>query len=398
MAANRRTWGKQVTRPINDIIIVGAGPAGALLAHELAGAGLDVLLIEKKRLPRYKACGGGLTQRALKLLPFSIQPVIEDATTTARLLVNGRAAFQQTCPRPVVHMVMRDRLDAFMVQKAIARGARLAQGLRFLGATGRPGNLEIRTTGGTFRSRCLVGADGAHSRTARHLGLNIRYRTMTAVEAEIEPDERERKAFRHRFDFDFGVIDQGYGWVFPKRNHLSAGILTRRPKAGTIRRDLQRYLARKGLAAARVKTLKLHPIPYAPQTANDYANARGLVVGDASGMVDPITGEGIYYALRTARLAAAAVDDYFNRGIPWVTYDDTLRATVGREIRYAGWLAAVLYRLPWLSYPFLTRYGDPIAGKLLEVFQGQLGYPELFRYVLGWRGLKHLLTAPVRTA
>ncbi len=387
-----------MTRRINDITIIGAGPAGGLLAHELAGAGLDVLLIEKKRLPRYKACGGGLTPRALQLLPFCIQPVIEDVTTTARLLVNGHAAFQQTYPRPVVHMVMRDRLDAFIVQKAIARGARLVQGLRFLAATGTSGNLEIRTTGGTFRSRCLVGADGVHSRTARHLGLNIRYRTMTAVEAEIEPTASERKVFRHRFDFDFGVIDQGYGWVFPKRDHLSAGVLTRKPKAGTIRRDIQRYLASKGLAGARVKTLKLHPIPYAPHASNDYATAKGLVVGDATGMVDPITGEGIYYALRTARLAAAAIGDYFSRGVSWAVYENVMRATVGREIRYAGWLAAILYRLPWLSYPFLTRYGNPIAGKLMEVFQGQLGYPELFRYVLGWRGLKHLLTAPVRTA
>nr|MDJ0991059.1 FAD-dependent oxidoreductase [Desulfobacterales bacterium] len=81
-----------MTRPKHDAVIVGAGPAGALLAYELAAAGRDVLLVEKKRLPRYKACGGGLTPRALRLLPFSIQSVVEDAATTARLRVNGRTA------------------------------------------------------------------------------------------------------------------------------------------------------------------------------------------------------------------------------------------------------------------------------------------------------------------
>ncbi len=380
-----------VTRPKNDAIIIGAGPAGALLAYELAGAGLDVLLVEKKRLPRYKACGGGLTPRALNLLPFSIQPVIEDATTTARLLLNGRPAFHRTYPRPVVHMVMRDRLDALMVQKAVDRGARLAQGVRFRSATGTPGNIEIRTTVGTFRTRCLVGADGVHSRTARHLGLNIRYRTMNAVEAEIEPQDNEHQTFRHRFEFDFGVIDQGYGWVFPKQSHLSVGILTRRPKAGTIRRDLYRYLERKGLARARVKNLKLHPIPYAPHVSNVYANHRGLVVGDATGMVDPITGEGLYYALLTARLAAASIRGYFENRAALTAYHRSLRRKVGREVRYAGLLAAVLYRLPWLSYPLLSRFGDRIGAKHMEVFEGTLDYPRLFRYVVGLRGIRHLV-------
>ena len=381
-----------MTRRHSDIIIIGAGPAGALLAHELAGAGLDVLLVEKKQLPRYKACGGGLTPRALKLLPFSIQPVIEDAATTARLLVNGRIAFERTYPRPVVHMVMRERLDALMVQKAIARGARLEQGVRFLAASGKPGSLEIRTTGGRWRTRCLVGADGVYSRTARHLGLDIRYRTMNAVEAEIEPDEIAQKAFRHRFDFDFGVIDQGYGWVFPKRNHLSAGMLTRKPKAVTIRHDLHRYLERKGLARARVKTLKLHPIPFAPRAVNGFANAKGLVVGDATGMVDPITGEGLYYAFLTSHLAAAAIRARFENHVELSAYNRVLRRRVGREVGYAGLLAALLYRLPWLSYPLLSRFGDRIGGKHMEVFEGTLDYPRLFRYVVGLRGIRHLLT------
>ena len=381
-----------VTRPEYDTIIVGAGAAGALLAYELAGAGLKVLLVEKKRLPRYKACGGGLTPRALNLLPFSIQPVIEDATTTARLLVNGRIAFERTYPRPMVHMVMRDRLDALLVQQAIDRGAHLAEGIRFLKAAGPPGRLEIETTAGIFRARCLVGADGVHSRVARHLGLKVGYRTMTAVEAEIVPSGDLLERFRHRFDFDFGVIAQGYGWVFPKRHHLSAGVLTRRPKARTIERELHRYLQRKGLGAARVTTLKMHPIPYAPRSTNTYAGNGGLVVGDATGMVDPITGEGLYYAFRTAQLAQAAIRAFLEHHAALSAYDQALRQTLGREVRYAGLLATVLYRLPLLSYPLLSRFGDRIGAKHMEVFEGRLDYPALFRYVVGLRGIRHLIT------
>ncbi len=376
----------------HDVVIIGAGPAGALLAHELAAAGQDVLLVEKKRLPRYKACGGGLTPRALKQLPFGIEPVVEDATTTARLLVDGQIAFQRTYPQPVVHMVMRDRLDALLVQKAVVRGAHLAEGVRFRSAAGPPGDLTVETSDGAFRTRCLVGADGVYSRVARHLGLAVRYRTMNAVEAEIEPSGRTMDAFRHRFDFDFGVIDQGYGWVFPKQRHLSVGVLTRRPKAVTIRRDLQRYLVFKGLAHARITSLKLHPIPYAPNRANSYANPKGLVVGDATGMVDPVTGEGLYYAFRTARLAAAAIRAFFHDRTPLAGYDRVLRRTLGREVRYAGLLAAVLYRLPGLSQPLLARFGDRIGAKHMQVFEGSLDYPRLFRYVVGLRGIRDLLT------
>jgi geranylgeranyl reductase family protein len=383
--------GDIVTRFRHDAVVIGAGPAGALLAHELAAAGRHVLLVEKKHLPRYKACGGGLTPRALKLLPFSIAPVVEDAATTARLRVNGRTAFERTYPHPVVHMVMRERLDAYLVQKAVAEGAHLAEGVRFRTATGPPGDLTVETSHGAFRTRCLVGADGVHSRVARHLGLAVRYRTMTAVEAEIAPGDRAMPAFRHRFDFDFGVIDQGYGWVFPKQRHLSVGVLTRRPKAVTIRRDLQRYLVFKGLAHARIRSLKLHPIPYAPHRANTYANPRGLVVGDATGMLDPITGEGLYYAFRTARLAAAAIRAFTQNHAPLTDYDRALRRTLGREVRYAGLLAAMLYRLPRLSHPLLARCGDRIGAKHMAVFEGTLDYPTLFRHVVGLRGIRDLL-------
>jgi geranylgeranyl reductase family protein len=380
-----------------DVVIVGTGPAGGCLAYLLAGRGIRTLLLEKKKLPRYKACGGGLTPRAARLLPFDPGALIEDEATTARLFVNGATAFARTYPQAVVRMVMRDRLDALLVEKAVARGARLLQETRFLSAASGPDGFDIQTSGGVLRARCLVGADGVHSRVARQLGLSVRYRTMTALEAELETgDPRLLDRFRHAFDFDFGDIAHGYGWVFPKRRHLSAGILTRRPRARTILRDFRRYLARKGLAGARIASLKLHPIPYAPRATNFYAAPAGLVVGDATGMVDPITGEGIYYALRTARLAADALRAHLESRAALTAYNAALQRTVGRELRYAARLADALYRLPWLSYPLLTRFGDRIGGKLMEVYEGALGYPALFRYVVGLRGLRHLLARPGR--
>ncbi|MBL0712621.1 MAG: geranylgeranyl reductase family protein [Desulfosarcina sp.] len=381
-----------------DVVIVGAGPAGGFLSYLLAAAGLRILLLEKKKLPRYKPCGGGVTPRALKLLPFDLGTIVEDVTTTARMFVKGRKVFARTYPHAVVSMVMRAKLDAFLARRAVAAGAALEEGVRFLSAAGPPGGMTIETSAGQVQTIILVGADGVHSRVARHLDLPVRYRVMTAIETELDVDRRLLDRFRHAFDFDFGVIPHGYGWVFPKKRHLSVGILTRRGQAKAIRDDFDRYLRLKGLGAAHIRSLRLHPIPYAPYRANQYACGRGLIVGDATGMADPITGEGIYYALRTAQLAAATVRNFFIDRARLVDYDAVLRVTVGREVRYAGLLADILYRLPCLSYPVLSRFGDRIGRKHMEVFEGQVSYPELFRYVVGWKGLKHLLVAPEKTA
>ena len=218
-----------------DVAIVGTGPSGCLLAHVLATAGWAVLLLEKKKLPRYKTCGGGLTQRALKLIPFDIQEVIEDQAHTTRLRVDYKATFSQTRHLPAVHLVMRDRLDHLLAQQAVAAGAVLRDRTRFLSLSGQPGNLTIQTTDGSFKARVIVGADGVHSRVARALHLPIHYRIMPALEAELTVPPAALSRFAGTIHFDFGVIPGGYAWLFPKKDHLSAGILARRRPAKQLK-------------------------------------------------------------------------------------------------------------------------------------------------------------------
>ena len=377
---------------VNDVVIVGTGPAGSLLAYELARAGRSILLLEKKRLPRYKACGGGLTQRAKALLPFSIDGQIEDRARTVRLRVHHQTVFSQTRPTPSVHLVMRDRFDHFLARQACHAGAVLQDRTRFLALEGVPGNLTIRTTAGPIRTRLIVGADGAYSRVARALGLPIRYRTMPALEAELVVTPSALGRLTGAIQFDFGVIPGGYAWLFPKKNHISAGILTRRNRAKDLKPHFMRYLERNDLRwGTDIRSMRLHPIPCRPERRNRYADDRGLIVGDGTGLVDPVTGEGLFYALKSARLAAAALlQPRPNLSSPSERYNRMLKSDIEPEIRDADILARILYGWPALSNRILARYGDRIGAKHLAVYLGEITYRKLYRYVLSPKGLAYL--------
>ena len=202
-----------------EVVIVGAGPAGSLLGYYLAKQHIPLLIVEKKKLPRHKVCGGGLTKRTLDILPFAIDTVVEDYATRATLSVKYHTVFSKTYEYPITALVMRDRLDHLLVQQAIDKGAVLLDDTEFTGLTGSPGNMTIETSKGTVKTGLIVGADGIHSRVASCLKLDVKKKQMTAIEAEVylkEPD-KSMAPFRHTIQFDIGPARNGYGWVFPRR-------------------------------------------------------------------------------------------------------------------------------------------------------------------------------------
>jgi len=376
-----------------DVVIVGAGPAGGLLAYELACAGRRVLLLEKHRLPRYKACGGGLTRRARALLPFDIDALVEDRAWTTRLRVDYRTAYVQTEATAAVDLVMRDRFDHFLARQAEAAGAEVFDQTRFLSLSGSPGRLAVETTAGRFHTRLIIGADGVHSRVARALGLSIRYRVMPALEAELVLPRHKRPRFSGAICFDFGIVPGGYAWLFPKKNGLSAGILARYQPARRLKPHLMRYLARNGLANSEsLRSLRLHPIPCRPDRRNRYADPRGLVVGDATGLVDPVTGEGLFYAFKSAMIAAAVLSSSLPYGPEAaLRYNRAIKADIEAEVLKADILARILFGCPKVSNWVLARCGAKIGAQHLAVYGGEMSYRRLFRYVMSPSGFAHLL-------
>lgn len=364
-----------------DVIIVGCGPGGAYLGYLLASGGMRVLILEKKRFPRYKTCGGGLTRRVLDLLPFSVDAVVEDYIYRARVGLGDRVVVEKSTDCPMIAMVMRDRFDSFLAERAVEAGARIMGETSFRTVFGNPGNLAVETSRGVFRSRILAGADGVHSRVARSLGIPPAGNAGPALEAEVYfRREGSIERFRNTVHFDFGTMPRGYAWIFPKQDHLSVGVMSAQGKKPGIKKCLESYLKFKEISdGIEIRSLRGHLIPLGAGKRKVFAVPEGLLVGDAAALADPITGEGIFHALRQAEIAAGVVEGCLGgEKTSLLKYNSLIKKEFVSELRYAGMLAGFFYGLEGITHRILKIHGDRITDYHLDIITGARTYRELF--------------------
>ena len=284
-----------------DAIVVGAGPAGSATALRLARGGARVLLADKKRFPRDKACGGGLTGRAVRELPCDVAPVVEDVVHRFELRVGYRKRFERRSDTPLVLMTRRRRLDAFLAEQAAAAGADFRDGVTAGGLTVGPDGAELTIGGSRVTAPVLVGADGANGVVARTFGLGggIEYGIALEGNGPLAPEQRGLATV------EVGVVPGGYGWVFPKSDHANYGVGGWASEGPRIREHLRRLCAAHGVDSAKLTDLRGTRLPM--RRSGRASAGPVLLVGDAAGLVDPLTGDGIFEALVSARLASEAI-------------------------------------------------------------------------------------------
>jgi geranylgeranyl reductase family protein len=353
-----------------DALVVGMGPAGATAAYELSRAGLSVLAIEKQIHPRYKVCGGGLSVRIEQLLGPEFKSVVEHTIFGIQFSYRGQESILVESPSPIAYMVMRDRFDDYLVQQARRVGADVHEGEYPQSFRHVTDGVEVTTDRGNYYAKVLIGADGANSQVAQHLFPGRRrLRCMPTLESEIAIGQAPHYPAQGRALIDIGACSMGYAWIFPKQERLSVGVGEFRSKPASPKKSFDRFVrGEKGLAHWDVPQPVGHPLPLFSNRVRpchgeqgELVNGRALLVGDAGHLVDPLFGEGIYYAVRSGKMAAATILDQLHdrRETLW-SYELAIRREMYPEFEIALRLANIIYSFPRLCHRLMIPYQEVV--------------------------------------
>lgn len=357
-----------------DAIVIGAGPAGATAARRLAQGGVRTLLLERHALPRYKACGGGVPARTLQLLDLEIEPVAEGFVDTIDVSNLGQPQFRKTSPTPLAWMVMRDRFDQHLSDAAVQAGTVLRDHCPVQSIVEAGHSIRVETSRGTERARWLIAADGATGPAARQLGIPAAPTRSAAYELEVAAPQAALEHWQRAANVDVGYRPWGYGWVFPKQGMLSVGVVTAPKRGRQIRRHAERYLRNLGLDDARIEQVQGHPIRYRRSAAEPVAQGNALLVGDAAGLADEFTAEGIAYAVHSAQLAADAV---LSDEAPARAYTAAVNREIQPELNAARTISRLYYwcvtTWPWLALG-VSKYVNYLWRAFFRVMRGESTY------------------------
>jgi geranylgeranyl reductase family protein len=395
-----------------DAVVAGAGPAGSTAARLLAEQGASVLLLDKHSFPRDKPCGGGVTLRAAAVQNIDLSPVIERTIYGARFSLRLGQSFDRTYAKPLTYMTQRCRLDAHLAENATAAGAdfhdgesvrsidtdRLDVSRAFLsarpetlggpsGATtprlmqtpNRPA-IAIRTSRDTYSARVLIAADGANGITARAAGFSPHFEEAVALEGNVPFSPDIPEDWRDFVGLDLGGLAGGYGWVFPKGEHLNLGVGAWKYAAFTLRPKLTELCIRYGFDASRLENLRGHHLPLRT-TRSPIARGPIALVGDAAGLIDPLSGEGIHMAFASGRLAAENAMRYFSgETTSMAAYERAVDAELQPELDISRRLQELFHFAP-PPYLALMRRSEKFWLFFCHLIRGELTYLDFVRMI-----------------
>jgi geranylgeranyl reductase family protein len=374
---------------VYDVAVVGAGPAGCTAAWAAASAGSRVLLLEKAAMPRYKTCGGGIVGASARAVPPGVTLPLRDEVDAVEFTMNGRLRRVRRTGRPLFGLLDRAEFDSALADAAVAAGAILRDGSAVQRVEEDSAGVRLNLAGGeVVRAKVAVGADGSASRLGAYVGVQLSEVDL-GLEAEIPVPPEVATAWRGRVLLDWGPLPGSYAWVFPKGDLLTVGVIAARGLGEATRRYLDDFVARLGLAGI----APVHDSGHLTRCrAEDAPLRRGavLVAGDAAGLLEPWTREGISFALRSGALAGAAAARAATAepgaaGGELEGYVDAVGRELVPQMRAGRRLLAAFNRRPWAFHGALA---TPPGFRMFSDFcQGRVGFDE----VVGRRPIRAIL-------
>ncbi|QLF68182.1 geranylgeranyl reductase family protein [Peteryoungia desertarenae] len=288
-----------------DVVVVGAGPAGSTAAIRLSELGYKVLVVDRTSFPRVKPCGGGLTIKALQWLPHSVAPVIEAATK--KLVMGVKTPFDEKTELfqsddYICTFVVREQFDKFNFERMIDAFVDFEENSGLRNISERSDSVELDFGSKRITAKYLIGADGANSVVRKILGVVKNFSRGFAIEGLVPYAKLDRIPDA---EFFFGYVPNGYGWIFPKGDHLNVGIYTW-DDGVSLSKDLLRTYCRSRLGIDELDHIVGFPLGFGGRRFVPTSN-RVLMVGDAAGFAEPLLGEGLHNAIKSGRLAADAI-------------------------------------------------------------------------------------------
>ena len=362
------------------IAVVGGGPAGCRASQLLAESGHQVTLLDAQG-PWEKPCGGGVTAKALDLVG-TVPPDLPRRTIETITVYFGDGLSVELAPSEPLVVVSRKELGIHLLRAAEAAGVRFLRG-RASGLTPNGSGWTLRTRDAALDVDFVVGADGATSFVRRQVGTPLTSEELNVTLGYFIPGETssDMKVF-------FLPTLSGYIWSFPRPDHVSYGLITRPDPGWTSRYKtiLANFIeADLGEEAFSQAEFYSAPVPgLGPQSwsENRIAGPGWALVGDAAGLVDPITGEGIYYALRSAELLAGTLpssSDYAD-AVSAVCVPELQRSSRMYTRFYSGRFAGVNFRKRLVQ---MARRSPAIRSILADLIAGSQPYVGLKRK-LAW--------------
>jgi geranylgeranyl reductase family protein len=368
-----------------DVIISGAGPSGSLLGYLLSRKNISTLILEKENFPRYKVCAGGMQWKALQFLPYDISEIIEKKINGIYFARKLKDIFYKKYPEPLMYTFERAKLDDFMAQKAIESGCSVNFSEKIKNFEIDENGVKVFTQNGAYFSKILVGADGAGSLIFKKLNKETSLQKIIGYETEISSSPESNYLYSDEsVVLDFGGIKKGYFWIFPKNHTLSIGGGGPVKDALNIKEYLKWFLQNykerlpgEYMGSGKdLPKLNAHFIPVRSDKSFlcDY---RVLSVGDAAGLGDAFTGEGIHNALLSATIASDSISNAFSdSNFQFSDYRERINSDIYANIKNSILISKIFFSSPYFYYK-LIKSNDNLFNSCAKILRGEKKYSDV---------------------